>query len=931
MKVEHEADQQLENENKTAYIFAVRIDNASKLKLVLNQWREISSLTRMKLTVSNSSHQNDSAKRDIQYMKNLMRVMLKWTCLSMIFWEDAVRIVVYIRNKIEISYQSLNENESARTSYEIWTEKKPSLSHMRTWECKIWVYASFNLNLKDSKKKQMNRDVEKVFVRYNKITTRQIYIYRSDMHQIVKIIDLTFMKDISDEKMNLKLIDVKYQSLSDRKSSERSKKRVQKRIFVEEVDKKSNDNDDVVERKNVDMKSVIFENDDVDTAHQSRSSNSRDLNFEITHRNETKKESFVNLRNQNSDFYLSFDSVRDKSTFDFVRDLNSTAQKRFKENDEDFDNSVNTKRLLNIVTREKIDADEKLRQKFDQVEQEAYSMIKNEFEKNLLIMIDEEKICDSDKSSHVVDNSISISEFYKKAVNHSVWDSRWWQTCHVELRQLIANETFRETKRSKNHNIMTDRWIFDVKYASNERVERFKTRLVAREFSQQFETDFFNIFASIMRANSLRILLTLMTIYDLETVQIDVINTFSLIKLKEKAYMYSVKDLSEFMKDFDNVMKIEQSLYDLKQAVYEWYQLCKAELIDMSFKSLQADFCIFKKRSILIEIYVNDVIIAVSFTRELNKFKKKFDKRFKIKKLENLKRILDMRITRDRADRVIYIDQEQYLLKMLKRFEAHHSNDQVTRILMSLETQLHSVKDDSEMTDRTDFQSRTDSVMFSMIYTRFDVFFVTDRVAQYMSKSIRQHSDCLFTIFRYIKRTVGLRLKLDEKEMNWKLVEYSNANHVEDKSDRKSIIETLFLLDDESVNWSFKKQRSVASSIAKTEYISLTSTVKQARWISQMLKDLSHLELISKNHHTVKIQDDNSAVKAIVEKKQIISKTKHIDIAYHFTREKVNMNNISIVQISTANMLIDKLIKSLNVIKFEEHRERIDMISFELE
>ena len=71
--------------------------------------------------------------------------------------------------------------------------------------------------------------------------------------------------------------------------------------------------------------------------------------------------------------------------------------------------------------------------------------------------------------------------------------------------------------------------------------------------------------------------------------------------------------------------------------------------------------CIFrkiliKKNSIYIEIYVNDMIIAVSTTKKLNKFKRDFNKRFKIKKLDNLKKILNIQIIRDQADQIIYID-----------------------------------------------------------------------------------------------------------------------------------------------------------------------------------------------------------------------------------------------------------------------------------
>jgi hypothetical protein len=71
-------------------------------------------------------------------------------------------------------------------------------------------------------------------------------------------------------------------------------------------------------------------------------------------------------------------------------------------------------------------------------------------------------------------------------------------------------------RRPINVNIVTSRWVMDVKYQVNRRIERFKTRLVARGFTQIYKIDFDEIFAPIMRINSLRILLYFIVLEDME-------------------------------------------------------------------------------------------------------------------------------------------------------------------------------------------------------------------------------------------------------------------------------------------------------------------------------------------------------------------------------------------------------------------------------
>ena len=68
-------------------------------------------------------------------------------------------------------------------------------------------------------------------------------------------------------------------------------------------------------------------------------------------------------------------------------------------------------------------------------------------------------------------------------------------------------------------------------------MQRFKARLIARGFSQIYDIDYDETFALTVRINTLRAMLTLITIKNLETKQVDVNNVFIESTLKHLIYM----------------------------------------------------------------------------------------------------------------------------------------------------------------------------------------------------------------------------------------------------------------------------------------------------------------------------------------------------------------------------------------------------------
>ena len=109
------------------------------------------------------------------------------------------------------------------------------------------------------------------------------------------------------------------------------------------------------------------------------------------------------------------------------------------------------------------------------------------------------------------------------------------------------------------------KWIFKIKYLLDGSIEKYKARLVAKDFSQKQNVDYFDTFASVTMISSIRILIALASIHRLFIHQMDVKTTFLNGDLEEEIYMLQPKGCITHGKE-NKVCKLNKSLYGLKQA-----------------------------------------------------------------------------------------------------------------------------------------------------------------------------------------------------------------------------------------------------------------------------------------------------------------------------------------------------------------------------
>jgi hypothetical protein len=151
---------------------------------------------------------------------------------------------------------------------------------------------------------------------------------------------------------------------------------------------------------------------------------------------------------------------------------------------------------------------------------------------------------------------------------------------------------------------------------------------------------------------------------------------------------------------------------------------------------------------------------------------------------------------------------------------------------------------------------------------------------------------------------------------------FCDADWASDTTDRKSVSGYIISMAGGAVSWSSKKQTSVALSTAEAEYIAATHVAKQVLWQRSLFTELN-FEIST----TSTIFTDNQAAISISHHPEFHSRTKHIDIAYHFLRDLIANGTLDTIYVNTLENLADLFTKGLPRQRHEDLTYRIGVLS----
>ena len=141
-----------------------------------------------------------------------------------------------------------------------------------------------------------------------------------------------------------------------------------------------------------------------------------------------------------------------------------------------------------------------------------------------------------------------------------------------EMESLHKNKTWDLLKLPKGKKVVRCKRVFKKKQGTP-RVEkpRYKARLVAKGYSQILEVDFIDVFSLVVKHNSIRALLGIVAMHDLELEQLDVKTAFLHEEHEEDIYMQQPEGFTVSEKE-NYVCLLKKSLYGLKQSPRQWYK-----------------------------------------------------------------------------------------------------------------------------------------------------------------------------------------------------------------------------------------------------------------------------------------------------------------------------------------------------------------------
>ena len=508
-------------------------------------------------------------------------------------------------------------------------------------------------------------------------------------------------------------------------------------------------------------------------------------------------------------------------------------------------------------------------------------------------------------------SKIPIPGRYSEAINDPEHGADWALAVKEELAQLQSLGTWELAKLPRGKQVLGRRWVFNVKYTPTGLIDRFKARLVAQGFGQIPGDDYLETFSPTIRAESLRLLLSIGASEDLEIRQIDVVSAYPRSNLHAEVYMAPPEGLD--CPD-GQVLRLRKSLYGLKQSGREWYiEACKG-LGELGFQPIFSEPSIFMTpdQRILIGLYVDDMLILSKDPSDINRVVKGIERRWKIKDLGEVNMILGIRVTRDRENRQIFLDQEGYIDEVVKRFQLEQAAPYSTPATIDRAALIKGDGSEPEA-DQHLYQRGVGSLAWVAICTRPDVAYAWGQLSQSCSKPTIRNWNGVLHVLRYLKKTKGLRLSFGGigGYMPPYLRGYSDSDYAGDHTDRHSVSGHIFMLNMGPISWASAKQRCVATSTTEAEYIALCEASKQGQWLRTLLQEIGREKLLGGRGHRVQLFGDNQASLAIAADPMSHRRTKHIDVRYHYVRQLVAFGKMDVDYIPTEDMLADVLTKPL--------------------
>jgi histone deacetylase 1/2 len=316
-------------------------------------------------------------------------------------------------------------------------------------------------------------------------------------------------------------------------------------------------------------------------------------------------------------------------------------------------------------------------------------------------------------------------------------------------------------------------------------------------------------------------------------------------------------------------------------------------------------------------VYVDDIIIAGSSSSVVDALLRQLSAAFPLKDLGRLNYFLGIEVTHNSGG--IVLSQHKYAIDLLQRGLMENCKSVSTP--MSITDKLG--RDSGTPLSSEDafkYRSMVGGLQY-LTLTRPDISYSVNKVCQFLSAPTDVHWEEVKRILRYIKGTVSTGLKIRRSSSSLLSV-FTDADWAGCTDDRRSTGGFAVFFGSNLISWSSRKQPTVSRSSTEAEYKALANGTAEVSWIQSLLKELYVMQ-----PRAPVLWCDNLGATYLTANPVFHARTKHIEVDFHFVREKVAMGALDVRFISSADQVADGFTKPVTVQMLDRLRHNLNLYS----
>ncbi|CAI7728538.1 unnamed protein product [Closterium sp. NIES-53] len=455
----------------------------------------------------------------------------------------------------------------------------------------------------------------------------------------------------------------------------------------------------------------------------------------------------------------------------------------------------------------------------------------------------------------------------------------WKKAMESELKSIEENGTWELVGLPEGRKAITSNWLFKIKSGADGKIERYKSRHVARGYQQKEKVDCKELFAPVVKPMTLRTLLAGAAIKGWVVKQMDVTTAFLNGILEEEIFIAQPEGFDD---GSGRVWKLKKTLYGLKQAPRQWYLKLREVLEEIGFTPSSADHSLFmlgegEQRRFMV-VYIDDILIFSPSSDLVKEVMLKLQDKFKCKALGDVSFYLGLHIERDVEKRCMRVHQWKYLEALAANFgqsEGHVATPFPSGFKCVKGPEEESVGEE----ERRRFHSLVGSLMYAAVNTRPDVAFAIGQLAR---GADGVEPGRLF------------------------LTAFSDASYASEPEDMTSVGGLICCVSGGPTSWESKKPVDQALSSVESEYMALFRAVREIVWWRRLLAELGE-----EQQGPTPLYCDSQGAIAFAKNPVLHGLTKHMRVKWHWTRSMVAAGEVELHYVKTTRQPADMMTKRL--------------------